>query len=427
MMTRLSRLFIVRALLVPTAVIFLYRGLVPAFTNIDTDFPNYYTAGKVAATGKDLVRLYDDAWFQEQIYASGIDRLGKFSPFPPTTAVLFIPLSYLSPSNALRVVTTFNMAFLVAVIVLLARLFRTSTEEAALFTLLSGIGLINCFRFGQLYVALSLCVVLGYYFLRHDRPVLAGISFGILTPVKYFPIVFLLYFVFKREWRLIISAAATMGVVCLVSVAMLGWEVHSTFLSHVAGQHLQSNLTMQDPFSSTFQTFDSLLRRLFVYDPELNPHPLFVSSTSYFLLKVVIILSLVTVTVGVIIRGRLMGNGREVDTSLGLLGILGLLLSPAGATYHFLLLWLPVALLLKLFRVSGQLNLFWVVLILYAAIGFIPYSFFRQFDGHGLLTLAAYPRLIMLSLLFAVSLWGVGKLERPLHLSSRTLSLSVRK
>ena len=75
-------------LLVLLALFVFYRGVLPGFRQVDSDFPNYYTAAKIVADGKDVNRLYDDSWFQSQIRSYGMQLQGKFSPFPPVTALV---------------------------------------------------------------------------------------------------------------------------------------------------------------------------------------------------------------------------------------------------------------------------------------------------------------------------------------------------
>ncbi len=60
------------------------RGIAPAVSRIDTDFPNYLTAARIVADGGPAARLYDDAWFQQQMrdYGIGDPKQGKFAPFP---------------------------------------------------------------------------------------------------------------------------------------------------------------------------------------------------------------------------------------------------------------------------------------------------------------------------------------------------------
>ncbi len=83
-----------------------------------------------------------------------------------------------------------------------------------------------------------------------------------------------------------------------------------------------------------------------------------------------------------------------------LLGILTLLLAPATATYHFVLLWLPVGLLIDyLFRERSPAKRL-LRLGTYALIGFFPYRFTQPFEGRGALTVLAYPRLFLLLAMF---------------------------
>ena len=71
------------------AALVVARGVMPALYAIQSDFPNYFTSAKIVADGGDTARLYDDAWFQEQMrrYGVGEHFTGKFSPFPPATAL----------------------------------------------------------------------------------------------------------------------------------------------------------------------------------------------------------------------------------------------------------------------------------------------------------------------------------------------------
>jgi hypothetical protein len=378
--------------------------VLPAFRTVDSDFPNYYVSAKVIREGNDPAKLYDDGWFQGQIYASGIRQLGKFSPFPPPTAFLFLPLTGFSPLTALRIMTVLNLMMLVAVILLLTGTCDLNLLESSAFVLLSGIGLINCLRLGQLYIGVSLLVVLGFFLLARRRESWAGACLALPVPFKYFPIIYLAYLGAKGKWNVMISSAIVLAGILGVSVAILGWPVHVEFLRSVLPNHMQSNLSQQDPFSVAFQSFDSLLRRLFVYDLTRNPHPIMHAWGLYLALKATIIFLLTALTALGIRRAERGGGSGAQKLSVALLGILCLLIAPATATYHFVLLWLPVGLLLSHLRETENSRLFALSLGLYAAIGLLPYTLFRFFGGRGVLTLAAYPRLWLTCALFSAAL-----------------------
>jgi len=380
------------------------KGVLPAFRTIDSDFPNYYVAAKIIREGNDPARLYDDGWFQQQIHASGIRQLGKFSPFPPATALVLLPLTGFSPLTALRIVTVLNLLMVAAAILLLARCCAFTLLESSAFVLLSGIGLVNCIRFGQLYIAVSLLMVLGFFLLERRQEAWAGACLALPVPFKYFPAVYLAYFGMKGKWKILLASAAVVLGIFGISVAFMGWQVHAQFFRSILPRHLQSDLSPADPFSVAFQSWDSLLRRLFVYDAARNPHPVVHAWGFYLALKAAIILC-TTAAAGQGMRwAERNGNSGGQRLSIALLGIWGLLIAPATATYHFILLWLPVGCLLAYLRETGKAGWFCLSLSLYAGIGFVPYAAFRSLAGQGVLSLAAYPRLWLTCALFFVAL-----------------------
>jgi hypothetical protein len=383
------------------AAYFAVHAIAPALTRVDTDFPNYLTAARIVADRGEVDRLYDNAWFQEQMRRYHIGKPeGKFAPFPPPTALLLVPLARLTPLNALRVMTGLSMLALAASIVLLSRILVWSVLESALLVLLSGAAAINAERLGQPYALVSLSCIFGYYAYLKGRPLLAGLCFGLFSPIKYFPVVFLLYFAFRKQWKVVLGGAASILAVVLLSVAVLGWKVHQEFLGSVLGTHLVGKLSMQDPFTASFQSFDTLFRRLFVFDAISNPHPM-VSVPELSGLAVVITKSLIFCTgMATLLRLGRSGPTRALPASIGILGILVLLLAPATATYHFVLLWLPIGLLINFFLREGAAACAYFILGVYALIGFFPYRFSVPFEGQGALTVLAYPRLFLLLAMF---------------------------
>lgn len=388
----------------------------PAFRSVGSDFTNYYVSAKVVLEGGDARRLYDDGWFQAQIYAAGIRQLGKFSPFPPPTAFLFLPLTRLSPLAALRTVTVLNLLLIVAAALLVSGVCAFNKLESSAFVLLSGVGLSNCLRLGQLYIGVSVLMLLGFFMLARGRERWAGTCLALPVPFKYFPVIFLAYLAVKKRWRVTVSSALVIGGIGAASIAILGWPVHGEFLRSVLPNHIQSNLSQQDPFSTAFQSFDSLLRRLFVYDAVRNPHPVTIAWGLYLALKTAITL-LVSALAGLGIYKAELRGGSAQRLSISLLGILGLLIAPATATYHFVLLWLPVGLLLSHLRDESRHRLLALCLGLYTAIGLLPYTLFQSLSGSGLGALVLYPRLWLTCGLFFAALaatFGKEQVGRPL-------------
>jgi hypothetical protein len=397
------------------AFVITVRGLVPAMSKIDSDFPGYFTAAKIVADGGDVGRLYDNSWFQDQMrhYQIGKPSEGKFAPFPPPTALLLLPLSPLQPLSALRAMTCVSVLCLVCAIVLLARILSWSLIDTAVFILLSGNAVSGALRLGQPYILVSLSCVLGYYAYVRGRPVLAGLCFGLFSPIKYFPVVILAYFAFRKKWKLVLGGATAILAVVLISIGVLGWKIHEDFLSSVLGNHLVANLSMQDPFTASFQSFDTLFRRLFVFDATLNPRPWVVLPRLQVIGVIITKAAIFLAGIATLLKLARSDAVNAAAPSIGLLGVLTLLLAPATATYHFVLLWLPVGLLVDYFFRQGAHARAYFILGTYALIGFFPYRFTAPFEGRGGLTVLAYPRLFLLLAMYAACLYFVWNRAEP--------------
>jgi Glycosyltransferase family 87 len=398
------------------------RGIVPAMSKIDSDFPGYFTAAKIVADGGPVERLYDDVWFQQQMhrYVPSSESIGKFSPFPPPTAFLLLPLTRMEPLNALRVVTIVSALCLAGSIVLLARILSLTLVESAVFILLSGYAVINTLRFGQPYIAVSFSCIAGYYAYLKNRPVLAGMFFGLFLPFKYFPAVILIYFAFRKDWKVVMGGGLVVSFISLVSIGVLGWKIHEIFLSSVLGNHLVGVLSEQDPYTASFQSFDTLFRRLFVYDAALNPRPWLAFPPLQTIGVLAAKASIILAALAALIKLARSGIATATAPSIGILGVLTLLEAPATATYHFVLLWMPVGLLVHhLFcerdRASG-----YFILGTYALIGFLPYGHTQRFEGRGGLTVLAYPRLFVLLTMFIASVYFIWNRGGPAREASTT-------
>ena len=380
------------------------RGIVPALTRVDSDFPGYLTSARIVAEHGNTARLYDIPWFQEQMrrYGIGTPSEGKFQPFPPPTALLLVPIASLEPLDALRVMTAVSTVCLIGSIVLLSRILTWSLIDTALLVLLSGWAVVNAFRLGQPYILVALSCIAGYYAYLRSRPWIAGMCFGLFTPVKYFPVVMLGYFAFRKRWRIVAGGALTILVVVLASIAILGWPLHEQFLTSVIGNHLVGQLRMQDPFTAIFQSFDSLYRRLFVFDATANPHPWVIAPALHPAAVVVTKGAILLATIATLVR--LWRAPGVTAPAIGLLGVVTLLLAPGTGTYHLVLLWLPVGLLVDYLLRQGSRGAYFL-LGSYALIGYFPYGHSSLVEGRGVLTVLAYPRLFLLLAMFVAGVY----------------------
>jgi len=386
-------------LLAVLAAHLLLRGVIPAFTAITDDFPEYFTSATIVRQGGDAAKLYDGEWFRGQTRQYGVGNgknPGEFRPYPPSTAVLLVPLTGFKPLTALRIVTVASLACLIGSMLLLSRIFAWELLDSALFVLASGWGLQTGLRFGHPYIFISTSCLLGYYLYVKRMPGLAGLCLGLFVPIKYYPLSLLAAFGLRRQWRVVMGGGIAIAVVVSVSIGMMGWQVHRIFLEDVLFNHLAGHVEPGPRFIANFQSFDTLFDRLFIFDPVRNPHPVLdappVRAAAVLSTKGLLVLAAVAALIK-LARGATAGT---IAPTIGILGILALLIAPGSGTYAFVLLWLPVALLIDYFLSEGARVPAYLILCAYVLIGFIPYGYTYPFDGRGALTVLAFPRLFLM-------------------------------
>jgi hypothetical protein len=392
------------------AYIFL-RGVIPAVTAITNDFPEYFTSAKSVRDGWDAAKLYNGAWFREQTHRYEVgsqDIPGEFTPYPPPTALLLMPLTDFKPLTALRIVTGLNVVWLICSMFLLMRIFAWRLIDSALFVLFSGWALLTGLRFGHPYILISTFSLLGYYLYCKRMPWLAGLCLGIFVPVKYYPLIVIVGFAVHRQWRVVLGAGIAIAAVALVSIGVLGWQVHQIFLVDVLMNHLTGHLVPGPRFTAVFQSFDSLYERLFILDSARNPHPWLSAPLAATLAIVGTKGILVLAAAAALIHLVRVRDARAIQPIIGILGILVLLIAPGSGTYALVLLWLPIALLIDYLLCERARVPAYLILFLYALIGFIPYGHTYQFEGHGGLTALAFPRLFLLLAIFVVCIYAVA-------------------
>jgi hypothetical protein len=126
-------------------------------------------------------------------------------------------------------------------------------------------------------------------------------------------------------------------------------------------------------------------------------------------------LALLLVTARALLRLRASEPARAINVAIGLLGVLALLLAPATASYHTVLLWLPAGLLLAELRRERRWRSACLLLGCYVVMGFYPPRFTTPFEHAGLDAVLAYPRLWLLlgMLLAGLSAVRGAARERP--------------
>ena len=167
------------------ATLFLATSFRRGWTQVETDFPNYYTAAVLARHRDPLPRYYDWTWFQRQMNYTGTERqLGGYIPQTPLTMLPLVPLSGLAPQHAKQIWLTLNLIFLGICTVLSARLARMSAGIVLLIAFAGYASLATNFVLGQYYVFVLLFLTLGIWSLIRGRVFAGGFCLGVICMLK---------------------------------------------------------------------------------------------------------------------------------------------------------------------------------------------------------------------------------------------------
>ena len=381
-----------------------------------SDFGNYYVSARLVATGANLDSLYNDEWFHQQMIGMGVNTPGKFSPFPPITAWMLIPYSGLEPLDAQRLFVVVNLVFVLMCAYAWSKVSHWKRLPSLLIVLAGGGSVINNVAFGQIYLVMVTCLLISVVLIERDRPLPASIFLGGFAVIKYVPVViigglFLLALISpqpeRRRYQLtVIYSLLTIVVLVVAQVLLFGSDLMEEYLVSALLPHLSSELSGQGMYSLLFQSWDSLGRNLFVYDAVANPDPLIDWPAGRTLLKLIVAIVVMAVSVFVMYLHSRSASSRRFNVFLSIPVLTILVILPASATYHFVLLLFPMALLLRDEALSIKTRL--VTVVLYCIIGFIPYGYaFRIAETAGLLF--AFPRLLIVLLLFIVVSWALSR------------------
>ena len=387
----------------------LWQGVFPALLHVSSDFPNYYVSARLLITGKAGGGMYDNAWFGSMAEHMGMPRDSRFIPFPPPTIFLLAPIAWLSALNALRLWTLINLALCAYSIRLLAKLTHRDWRRCGTIVLLSGHAIINNFKFGQAYVALMAVVVMFVFDLEREEENRSALWLGTGIALKYFPLVYVPLLMLRKRWRVITGAGVVVLGLWLAASVFLGWGTVMDFLTRVAAPHLQGDIVGQSNNAVQFQSWNSLFRRAFVYDPLTNPAPLLNAPSGYALALAAVYCALAySFTLGWKSLAK-HGRAERFREQFAYISVAAFVIMPATATYHALLL--APALVLHL-APSERYNRFELAtLLLYSLIGFFPYSWTSSFAGSGWLLPLAFPRLWLVSGMFVAMTLGFRTLS----------------
>jgi hypothetical protein len=206
---------------------------------------------------------------------------------------------------------------------------------------------------------------------------------------------------------------AIIGALTLITVAgglWMGWNLLYIYTTQILPCSLHGETL--DPYNLYAGSAAALLHRLFLFEPTLNPSPLFASTSIY---SIVYPLWQVAILVPLLSLLSRPGNstGREqVEWGAFLLALL--VLSPVPSSYHFVVMILPIVLLVDSLLRRSQTMLALIAIVLYTLISTIDVvTGIASYLHPAAATMLGFSRLWLLIALLAVFLISLWQYRSP--------------
>ncbi len=195
------------------------------------------------------------------------------------------------------------------------------------------------FRDGQYYIFLLFLLTLAFYFLDRKSYFLGGFMTGIAFGLKLYGGPFLLYFAAKRQWKALLGMIVACVILLGVALLLFGPADLHYYATQILPRSLEGGSI--DPYNPGTPTLPTMLRRAFVGEAELNPHPLWNAPWLFFFLRT---FTSLTIAAFLFLGTSTRRSSEPRDFAWFVIAVV--LLSTSTASYTFIILLLPLVLLL---------------------------------------------------------------------------------
>jgi hypothetical protein len=349
------------------AVAYLALHTVPrAWTKLNTDFPNYYLTARLAHEGYDTSRVYEWIWLQREKDHRSLDipAIGMV-PITPFSTLVIWPLTALTALAAKHVWMIANLALLVPLCWFIHALTGFSYRRIAL-VLAFSVPLQRNLLYGQFYIFLLVLIVAACWCYVKEHYVLSGALIAVAAACKIFPVLFIVLYLQRRNWRALASCAVTGIGSAALSIAVFGWNMHRTYLQQILPWALHGDA--MPPYIPSAASISGLLHYLLLPEPQWNPHPWHNSPLLYALLQPSLQMLLLAPAI-LLIRRKDRTPERVTLEWIGLLTA-SLTISTIPASYNFVLMVFPICALAALLIERGMKGWLIALIVAYLGIGF---------------------------------------------------------
>jgi len=375
-------------LLVP----FLWFGVKAGWNQADSDFPNYYVSAHLLLQG-NLHEAYDVALFNKHIKTYNNKAQGLFVMYPPSTALVALPLTYFNILIAKNIWMIISMCALLGMVFLLSKLLAIDKIDSTNLILASGFNLYNDFMLGQVYVVMLFFVLLGWYCLIKNNEILSGLSWGFAAAIKFLPLFFIPFLLYKKQYKISLIIVTSFLMIHAFTFFLGGSMAYESFFEVFKNNYLHGQVANDIATSIQYQSVEVFF----------NLSHQFYSLPIFLVLILKIIWKIAWIALSTITCFKYLKTKYILMISLATVSLLLLLFENGSASYHLLFCLFILAIFLQL---KMKLSFKIALIIAFAAMGFVPFMVQQLHLDYLFLN---FSRLWCLSLFAALFFIGLNK------------------
>ena len=366
-----------------------------------SDYAGYYFGGRELLAGH-YVHAYDLQYLNDLIASRGYRGVFvSYTPFPPFTALVFAPFLLFPMGLSKLLFDCFSCLLFLFTLLRSGRYLSIPPILLAALPVVFFIPIVNNLFFGQSYLLLCCLLLEGFIAYKQNRTMLSSLLWALAILFKVFPGVIFVFLLLRKKVRQTIWLAAACLLLLGLSLLCTGWVAWKYYITEILPK--VNNGELNDSFTFVFQSAFMLLKKAFVYDALLNPHPvaqkryMFLIGTGVFKALVLSACVMVTLRTPTPVADKPDPARYGDEFRAFAVWIMGsMLISPNGSSYSLVLLVIPFLALCS----SGARPraVVFPAMVLFAACN-LPVSWFGQFP-----LLLQFPRLYLLLAFFGLLL-----------------------
>jgi hypothetical protein len=183
--------------------------------------------------------------------------------------------------------------------------------------------------FGQVYAVLLILFSLCLLGLKKQKDTLFTVPLSAIFLLKGYGVVNFIWLAVKKKWKELSYSIGFVVAGIIIGSLIFGINTWLTYLSAVSGKMGQ----LPEMGHAAYQTINSLLLHLFVYDPKWLPHPLTILPNHFiFILSICINLLFISF---ILIEGKIDNELLPLSFSAAIAA--GVVTAPVAEEYHYIL------------------------------------------------------------------------------------------